>query len=286
MLDESTERGGGKNRGGGRLFAEFEMRRVLSAVGRAGSRVYGDDGDAVEVADPARRALFLSRDDFEGAVGSDGLAFFRVGDDDLADVDGGINFRQGVKDLVAVGAFSNDSGHEEMAADFFSLGYSEIGEEGCEGNAGVCFAGFGVRVIDGDGNVRQRSELEGGEDNGHAVICDGEAGGADGGSMVVHLLRGSVRRLAGCEKQKDGDGDEETSQPHAVILADKNRYFSMIQSDFDSVEADGRRCAAGCCNVLIFWNWEVSGDRAVIGYGHLSISFQQRTQNFCHGVSE
>ena len=38
------------------------------------SGVYGDDGDFVEITNPARRALVLGGNDFECAVGGNGLA--------------------------------------------------------------------------------------------------------------------------------------------------------------------------------------------------------------------
>lgn len=149
----------------------------------------GHDADSIEVADPAGRALFFSGDHFEGSVGGDGFAVFRVSDEDMAGVDSGVDFGERVQDLIAVSAFGDDTGHEETAANLFSLRHAQFGEEGCERHSGVGFAHFGMCVVDSDGGLRQRRELGGAEGEGFVLICNGEASGPDNGSVMVHCLR-------------------------------------------------------------------------------------------------
>ena len=138
-------------------------------------------------------------------------------------MDGGIDFGEGIEDFVAIRAFGDDSSHKEAAADLFPLGHSEFGEEGCEWNSGVGFAGLGMSVVDSDSYVGQCSNLGGGEGERRTFICDGKAGRADSRSMVVHFLRGSEKYRAGREQQNERDGNKGPSKPHAVILAEENR---------------------------------------------------------------
>ena len=213
------------------------MKPGFGGGSRAVSGLYGDDRDTVEVAYPASGALFLSGKDFEGAVGIDRLAVFGVSDDNLAGVDGGVDFREGVEDFVAVSAFGDDAGHEEMAANFLSLRYSEFGEESDERDSGVGFAGPGMGVVDGNGGVRQRRELGRGEGKGVVLICDGETGGADGRSVRMHLPgeRGSG------ENAGEGRGKESAHERAGHKTHKFDRMQSLFIYDFDHTHSFHRR---------------------------------------------
>jgi len=135
-------------------------------------------------------------------------------------MDGEIDFGERVEDPVAVGAFGDDAGHEEMAANGFALRHSQFGEESGERDAGIGFAGFGVCVEDSDGGVGQRSDRSRSEGERLASIGESEGGGANGGSLVMHLLRGKTR--TGDAKQ-EGEWKREREKAvlfHAPILVD------------------------------------------------------------------
>lgn len=216
---------------------------VVPAAGCA-SGFYGNDGDSVEVADPAGGAFFSGRDDLEGSVGGDRAAVLGIGDEDLSFMDGGIDFGQGVKNFITVGAFRDDSSHEEWAANTLALRYSKSGEESDERNSGVGFLGFGMRVEHGNSGMREGGELGGAEGERFALPCKGEAGGADCRSFVAHFLCGKSGSRGAGQKGEGEDrlhGNADKEGFHKTILVKFYRYKRAISDDFSVVRPQGRR---------------------------------------------
>ena len=148
-----------------------------------------------------------------------------VGHDDLTGVDGGIGFGQRVKDFVAVGAFGDNAGHKEWAANLFSLWHAHSGKKSGQRNAGVGLIRLGVAVENGDGDVWKRGKRDARERDDVSVVCERERCGTDSRRVMVHLLRGQIEMRNAGERDKSKDGEREgAGRFHKAYL---NRLYSF-----------------------------------------------------------
>src|SRR5579863_4144781 len=97
------------------------MPAASSEARRSWLLLHVDHGDRREIAHPTRRPFLFSRDKLERSVRPKFLAIHRVGHDDISEMDGWVNFSEGVEDAVAVCTLRDHANHEELSFDVFSL---------------------------------------------------------------------------------------------------------------------------------------------------------------------
>jgi hypothetical protein len=102
---------------------------------------------------------------------------------------------------------------------------------------------FGVRVVDGDGGVRERGKCGRSESDDAVFIRESEGGGMNSWSFVMHFLCDEMRTR---DAEQEGEWKrecEETFLFHETILVNFYRWKSAILTDFArssrNVDADG-----------------------------------------------